>query len=130
LKRKLLSLIGLLTLLVVNANADNRYWVGGTGSWNNPKNWSATSGGTAGAAIPTANDDVFFDQNSFQSALQVVQVNNDAYCKTIDFSAISQKVILGGGKNVKLNIAGNFIFSSNFTNLFKVHFIFTSYSLN
>ena len=42
----------------------NRYWVGGTGNWNqtNPTNWSATSGGSGGASAPTATDDVFFDQ--------------------------------------------------------------------
>lgn len=44
----------------------NRYWVGGTGTWNssNTTNWSATSGGAGGASVPTSVDDVFFDGNS------------------------------------------------------------------
>jgi hypothetical protein len=42
----------------------NRYWVGGTGTWNTSSttNWSASSGGTSGASVPTAADSVFFDQ--------------------------------------------------------------------
>jgi len=42
----------------------NRYWVGGTGTWNasSTTNWSASSGGASGASFPTAADNVFFDQ--------------------------------------------------------------------
>jgi hypothetical protein len=44
----------------------NRYWVGGTGTWNTSSttNWSASSGGASGASVPTAADSVFFDQAS------------------------------------------------------------------
>lgn len=44
----------------------NRYWVGGTGTWNTTSttNWSASSGGASGASVPTATDSVFFDQAS------------------------------------------------------------------
>lgn len=44
----------------------NRYWVGGTGTWDatSTANWAATSGGAAGASAPTAVDNVFFDANS------------------------------------------------------------------
>jgi hypothetical protein len=44
----------------------NRFWVGGSGTWNNSStsNWAATSGGAAGASAPTSIDDVFFDANS------------------------------------------------------------------
>jgi len=42
----------------------DRYWVGGTGTWNTTSTtvWSATSGGASGASVPTAADSVFFDQ--------------------------------------------------------------------
>ena len=42
----------------------NRFWVGGTGTWNTTSttNWSASSGGASGASVPTAADSVFFDQ--------------------------------------------------------------------
>lgn len=44
----------------------NRYWVGGSGTWDalNILNWSATSGGVGGASVPTAADTAFFDANS------------------------------------------------------------------
>ena len=44
----------------------NRYWVGGNGTWDatTTTHWSATSGGSSGASVPTASDSVFFDSNS------------------------------------------------------------------
>jgi hypothetical protein len=43
----------------------SRFWVG-TGSWTavNTTNWSATSGGSGGASVPTAADDVRFNASS------------------------------------------------------------------
>ncbi len=40
----------------------NRYWVGGTASWDDTAGtkWSTTSGGTGGESVPTTADDVFF----------------------------------------------------------------------
>lgn len=44
----------------------NRYWVGGTGTWNssNTTNWSASSGGAGGDSIPTSSDAAIFDASS------------------------------------------------------------------
>jgi hypothetical protein len=44
----------------------DRYWVGGAGTWDTSStaNWSATSGGAAGASAPTSSDNVFFNQAS------------------------------------------------------------------
>lgn len=44
----------------------NRYWVGGSGTWDaaNTANWSATSGGVGGASVPTAADTAFLDAAS------------------------------------------------------------------
>jgi len=43
-----------------------RYWVGGSGTWDNSSttNWSTTSGGTGGASAPTASDDVIINGSS------------------------------------------------------------------
>ena len=40
----------------------NRYWVGGTASWDGTAGtkWATTSGGAGGASVPTTADDVFF----------------------------------------------------------------------
>lgn len=42
----------------------DRYWVGGTGTWNDTSTtvWSTSSGGSSGASVPTSTDNVFFDQ--------------------------------------------------------------------
>jgi hypothetical protein len=43
----------------------NRYWVGGTGTWDPAStSWSTTSGGSPGAAAPLATDNAIFDANS------------------------------------------------------------------
>lgn len=58
----------------------NRYWVGGSGTWDNAStaNWSATSGGAAGASAPVAADNVFFDANSGTAA--TVSIAATAVC--------------------------------------------------
>ena len=45
---------------------ENKYWVGGTGTWNTTSttNWSLTSGGAGGAIPPGQNDTTIFDQAS------------------------------------------------------------------
>lgn len=42
----------------------DRYWVGGTGTWDSTDTnvWSTTSGSGSGASVPTSTDNVFFDQ--------------------------------------------------------------------
>lgn len=44
----------------------NRYWVGGSGTWNTTSttNWSASSGGASGATAPGTADTAIFDANS------------------------------------------------------------------
>lgn len=41
----------------------DRYWVGGTATWDNTAGtkWSTTSGGAGGASVPTSSDNVYFD---------------------------------------------------------------------
>lgn len=41
-----------------------RYWIGGTGNWEDTAHWSTASGGSGGADVPTSVDDVFIDTNS------------------------------------------------------------------
>lgn len=44
----------------------DRYWVGGAGTWNTTSSthWASSSNGLAGASVPTASDNVFFDSGS------------------------------------------------------------------
>ncbi|MDK2977809.1 MAG: hypothetical protein PWP52_523, partial [Bacteroidales bacterium] len=76
-----LSLTVLLALASSKtAFSDNRYWVNGSGNWNDPQQWSETSGGKPGASIPTKEDHVIFDDNSFTSDKQTVIIKEVVYC--------------------------------------------------
>jgi hypothetical protein len=66
-----------------------RYWVGGTGNWNDTNMWSTTSGGAGGADLPRSHDDVVFDSSS----------NATAYTATVN-------AITGGNRCKALTIAG------------------------
>ncbi|MBV6646241.1 MAG: S8 family serine peptidase [Cyclobacteriaceae bacterium] len=65
---------GTQTLSVIASNMsrhDDRatyYWIGGSGSWDDPQNWSDQSAGIGIGSVPNAMDRVVFDQNSFSSA--------------------------------------------------------------
>jgi hypothetical protein len=59
----------------------DRYWVGGTGNWNDTAKWSATSGGAGGESVPTAADNAYFDENSDTGGAFTVTVNVAASCK-------------------------------------------------
>lgn len=80
----------------------NRYWVGGSGTWNNTNtaNWSATSGGAGGASAPVAADTVFFDSNSGTAATVTVASTAAAAGTTINKSDIT------------LSLAGNITLAS------------------
>ena len=56
----------------------DRYWVGGSGSWNasSTTNWSATSGGAGGASIPGTGDNAIFDANSGSGSYTVATSSN------------------------------------------------------
>lgn len=78
----------------------NRYWVGGTGTWNgtNTTNWSTTSGGASGASVPTSVDDVFFDANSDSGApFTVTQSTVTGVCRDFTVSGLDQAMTLAGG---------------------------------
>jgi len=66
----------------------DRYWVGGTGSTNDTDHWSLTSGGTGGADVPTADDNVYFDGSSFTGTGQTVTVGISFTVKSINFSNV------------------------------------------
>ena len=70
-----------------------RYWVGGTGTWNQTStaNWSATSGGSAGASAPTPTDAVYFDANSGGGTVDVQDTGGATLpcCASLDFTGFT-----------------------------------------
>src|SRR4051812_27673907 len=59
-KSPMLVILAVSTVpLAARAQVD-RYYVGGNNTdWNNPANWSATSGGPGGASVPVAGDNAY-----------------------------------------------------------------------
>ena len=82
-----------------------RYWVGGTGTWDNTagSKWALTSGGAGGEAVPTAADDVFFDS---ASGANTITIGITAQALTLTMTGFSSLGILAFGTN-KIQIAGN-----------------------
>ena len=124
LKRNIL--LSLVLLLATSTYATNMYWVGGTGSWNDVKHWSLTSGGLSGTAIPTSSDDVYFDQNSFTADKQTVRVTTNAVCRNMDWSSIDDKAIFSASSSRTLQVYGSYILSPLLNNGFKGQTIFSS----
>ena len=71
----------------------DRYWVGGAGTWDTTTttHWSATSGGTAGASVPTAADNVIFNQ----AATYNVTMTGALACLSITVSAGTVSFLTG-----------------------------------
>lgn len=69
----------------------NRYWVGGSGTWDatSTANWSETSGGVGGASAPTSLDDVYHDSGSDAGTNFTVTVGTGAVCKTLNANTAS-----------------------------------------
>jgi hypothetical protein len=75
-----------LSAVQISITANDRFWVGGSGTWDNSSttNWSYTSGGASGAPAPTVNDIANFDANSGTAATVTVASTAVALATNID----------------------------------------------
>ena len=96
----------------------NRYWIGGAGNWNDAAHWSATSGGTGGASVPTNADNVTFDANS---GTGTVTVNAVANMLDLTFTNIGAITLNNAAFN--FNVYGSLTLHANLT----VNFTSTGY---
>jgi len=74
----------------------NRFWVGGSGTWDNSStaNWAATTGGASGASAPTGADSAIFDTNSGTAA--TVTVASTAVALTTNLNKSDLTLSLAG----------------------------------
>ena len=79
----------------------DRYWRGGAGTWNTTSttNWSDTSGGTGGFSVPTASDNVIFDQ----AATYSVVMTGALACLSITVSAGTVSFTTGTTPTLQVN---------------------------
>lgn len=92
------------------ALAANRFWVGGTASWDGTigLKWALTSGGVGGQAAPTSSDDVFFDA---ASGAVTVTVAASATAKSLTFTGFTG-TFAGGSP---LAVSGDVVLASGMT---------------
>lgn len=101
----------------------NRFWVGGTGTWDSSSttHWSATDGGSSGASAPGASDDAIFNGNSgggtvtvnwSGGTVSVLSINCTGHTGTLDFSANNNNVNVNGSTG--FNCGGNTVHTINF----------------
>jgi hypothetical protein len=114
-KKRISIFLLMLFISVSQLTADNYFWVGGNGEWSDINHWAITSGGSIlHNTPPSAYDDVFFDENSFTSIGQTVQVNTEnAVCRTLNWSDVSNSPVFENTTSVTLKIFGSLILSPN-----------------
>lgn len=119
-------------------NPINKYWVGGAGTWDltTKTNWSDSSGGSGGADVPTADNNVFFDSNSGTGIVTVANLTTIA-CKSINFTgfkgtfssnALTTPIITitaTGGTNASFNLGTN---TDTWTDSYKGTFVLVNTS--
>jgi gliding motility-associated-like protein len=114
---RLSLILGLICCSLGSLSAVDYYWVGGSGNWSDISHWATASGGTTFHSVaPTADDNVFFDANSFTGPNQVVTVNNDnIFCRDMDWTGATGNPTLLANRNRVLNVFGSLTLQANMT---------------
>ena len=96
------------TGFTINASTgSDRYWVGGAGDWNDASHWSLTPGGTGGACIPTVNDNVYFNANSFTAGSRTVTTTGNTYAKNMSWAGATNSPIFNESATFNMEIWGD-----------------------
>ncbi len=116
---KYLYTLLLSSLLISSVLAqDNLFWVGGSGSWNDPAHWSLQSGGTSAGITPTVMNNVMFDENSFTGISDTVTIDTEwgetGLCKNMLWTPDSNaQPVFNGNDNTTLKVAGSMFLSGD-----------------
>jgi len=99
--------------IAINSQSADYYWIGGSGNWSDFTNWATESGGAViHLSIPTPSDNVYFDNNSFAAAGEMININVEtATCNNFIWETTSfQAGIEGSGI---LKVFGSFILNNS-----------------
>jgi gliding motility-associated-like protein len=103
------------------------YWVNGSGDWSDSLHWSGTSGGEGGYCIPTPIDDVYFDENSFFTQSDTVNIDiKNPTCHNMDWTGALTGARLNGADTANLRIYGSLNLNPNMINAFEGTWFFES----
>jgi len=85
-------------------SVQNYYWIGGTGNWSDSTKWSFSSGGSPANCLPSRQDHVVFDNNSFPGSNQTVTLNIHAEISNMHWtSGVNASPNFSGSQNLILN---------------------------
>jgi hypothetical protein len=110
---------------VSEKSTENFYWIGRSGNWSNPSNWSLNTGGPPAGCLPSAADNVIFDNNSFTANNQFITVDlQDVFCKDMSWGNIVNGAGLTGENNTRIIVYGSLTFAPNMRQNFQGDFLF------
>ncbi len=116
--RKLLLILSLVIYFVsYNVDGKDIYWVKGSGAWHDYYNhWAYESGVDTieQGRVPTTEDDVYFDENSFANGEDTLEItiSTDAVCRTLDFTRcqnLNKLIIINHTSSVPIRIYGSLL---------------------
>ena len=124
------ALLSVLFATPLFVQANDYYWVGGSGYWSDINHWATSSGGgVLHSQVPTANDNVFFDVNSFTVDNDSVVINlKNAVCRDMSWSGVIHNPILAGIDTTNLRIFGSLTLAINMQQNYSGDFVFEATS--
>lgn len=114
-----------LVLIYTSDNQTDRYyWVGTEGgNWNDGSNWSLLSGGQPANAVPGADTDVVFDENSFDTD-NSISVSVPANVEINSIAWLASEVATFDLQNFEVAVTGDLVFANETTTVPTGKFIF------
>lgn len=91
--KTILTTVFLSVIISFSAQSQDRYWVGGTGSWKDPMHWSTTSGGTGPASLPTDTTNVFIDASSGLVLNDTIYLDTIVLGRNFNFLGLSDSIV-------------------------------------
>mgnify|MGYP000191197964 CR=1 FL=1 len=88
------------------------YWIGGAGNWTDVSHWSLTSGGQSANSIPSSEDNVHFDNHSFNSEYTKVILNTNVEINNIYIESEFPLSVIGPDHSITVH--GDFIATKKF----------------
>lgn len=86
----------------IAVHAQSKFWVGGSGDWNDGTHWSSTQNGPGGAGVPRVNEDVVITSTTVTS----ITLRNTSWCKSLSMDGNAAPVRMVGSAAADMNIAG------------------------
>lgn len=79
------------------------YWIGDGGEWNDPLNWSFSSGGLPADRVPDEEISVVIDENSFSGPSDRLVLDSAAFCRSFSWTVKQLNGIDFGGYDISVH---------------------------